>query len=206
MENIYQNADLIVQTTKGCTMDCKGCYLAKPGKSTELDTETYRAEIAKLQKGNVVALRGGEITKINNWFAKFVAPAIKMGLMVVIESNGHFIEANNYNEVLEGMKNPAIDVNISCDKIHLGNKNPAQKEEEFAKMARFASDATERGINFGFYALMSTEEIPDFVEGTALAEYLGKFHALPFYADISQVSLHGKYLNCEGRISDKIPR
>jgi len=207
MENIYQVADLIVQTTDGCTMNCQGCYLAKPGKSTELDTQIYRNEIEKLREGNIVALRGGEITKIDNWFAKFVTPALKMGLRVVIESNGHFIEANNYAEVLEGMQNPAIEVRISFDQTHLGHKQPKQVTAEFARMANFAYDATQRQINFGFYALaMDEQAIQNFVSGTPLEPYAGKFNTLPFHEDISQVPLKGKYLSCQGQTFGRIPR
>jgi len=201
---VYEKADLIVQTTNRCSKRCKACYLAENSETEkeELSQEIYEDCISKLQEGDLVALRGGEITTIKDWFEKFVAPALNKGLKVMLETNGYFIGTKEYENILKNLCDDRISVRISFDKEHLNEKDSLS---EFEKMAKFANDAKNNGIKFGFYALgMDRNQIQDFVKETPLESYSNEFHSLTFYPKISELAIKGKYLKSDGQLSDRI--
>ncbi len=202
---IYDKASLIVQTTNKCTKNCPGCYLTESlkNKKEELDQERYRECISKLKEGSLITLRGGEITMIRDWFEKFVVPALDKNLKIIIESNGYFIEKQDYQDILKKINDNKISIRISFDQEHI--RNSKDITSEFKKMARFAEDAKNTGINFGFYSLgMDGTQIQNFVKGTLLEPYIDKFHSLTFYPKISSVKIKGQYLKSNGNLSDDI--
>src|SRR3989344_4874688 len=188
---VYEKASLIVQTTSSCSKSCPECYLKENPeiKKEELNQERYEESISKLNEGDTIALRGGEITTIRDWFEKFVAPALNKGLKSIIEK----------------INDERISVRISFDPEHLKDLKEENVSSEFEKMAIFAEDAESAGINFGFYSLgMNSEQIQKFVRGTPLEHYINKFHPLAFSPQISAVEIKGKYLKSNGNISDRI--
>lgn len=204
---VYEKVSLIVQTTSSCNKNCPECYLSENPeiKKEELNHGRYEECISKLNEGDTIALRGGEITTIQDWFDKFVAPALNKGLKVIIETNGYFIGTKDYQSILEKINDNRISVRVSFDLEHLKNLKEENVASEFEKMARFAKDAESAGINFGFYSLgMNKEQIQNFVQGTPLESYINKFHSLAFYPEISAVEIKGKYLKSDGNISDRI--
>ena len=204
---VYEKASLIVQTTSSCSKSCPECYLKENPeiKKEELNQERYEESISKLNEGDTIALRGGEITTIRDWFEKFVAPALNKGLKIIIETNGYFIGKEDYQSILEKINDERISVRISFDPEHLKDLKEENVSSEFEKMAIFAEDAESAGINFGFYSLgMNSEQIQKFVRGTPLEHYINKFHPLAFYPQISAVEIKGKYLKSNGNISDRI--
>lgn len=202
--DVYKNADLIIQTTNKCSKGCDGCIVADLGPKIELDTEKYLESIGNLKENNLIALRGGEITLIDDWFEKFIVSALNKKLKIILESNGYFIGTEKYNEILKKIANDQIFIRISFDLMHLKKGNA---DLEFNKMATFAKDAENNKINFGFYSCgMNENEIKNFTNGTVLEPYLNKFHSLIKYSNASEVKLKGKYLNAKGDISDKMDK
>lgn len=204
---VYEKASLIVQTTSKCNKSCPECYLSENTEiiKEELSLNIYKESISNLNEGDTIALRGGEITTIQNWFEKFVAPALNRGLKVIIETNGYFIGTKDYQSILEKLNDERISVRISFDSEHLKNVKKENIASEFEKMAHFAENAESAGINFGFYSLgMDKAQIQNFIQGTSLEPYINKFHSLAFYPEISAVEIKGKYLKSDGNISDRI--
>jgi len=204
---VYERASLIVQTTNRCSKRCPGCYLSEnpATENQELDQSRYEECIGGLKEGDTVALRGGEITLLQDWFERFATPALEKGLKIIIETNGYFIETKDYQDVLEKMNNDKISVRISFDLEHLKGLQEEKVASEFEKMARFAEDAENAGINFGFYALgMDGAQIQKFVQGTPLEQFTSKFHSLAFHPQISNLKINGQYLKSDGKLSDRI--
>lgn len=204
---VYDKANLIVQTTNRCSKNCPACYLAENPdvKKEELGQDRFEECVSKLNEGDTIALRGGEITIVPDWFEKFVVPALNKDLKIIIETNGHFIGTKDYQNILEKISDNRISVRISFDAEHVKNLNEQNISSEFEKMARFAKDAESAGINFGFYSLgMDEAQIRNFVQGTPLESYIGKFHSLQFYPEISAVEIKGQYLKSNGNLSDRI--
>ena len=204
---VYDKASLIVQTTNRCSKKCPACYLAENPdvQKEELNQERYQECISKLNEGETIALRGGEITIIPDWFEKFVVPALNKELKIVIETNGHFIGTKDYQNFLERINNKQISMRISFDSEHIKNLNEESVASEFVKMARFAKDAEKAGINFGFYSLgMNETQIRNFIQSTPLEPYFNRFHSLTFYPQISTLEIKGQYLKSNGNISDRI--
>lgn len=200
--NVYENADLIVQVNGFCGRKkkdkCKGCYIKSFSKKV-LNVERYLFVINTLKQGDLIVLRGGEPTLVKDWFEKFVSPALYMGMRVIIESNGSFIQKDNYYNILQKLIHPNLFVRISFDSSH----NPTKKD--FDKMVLFANDAKGVGINFAFYSLdMNKEQISWFIKGTGLDSFSNYFHPLLYYKDISLVKLKGKYLSVDGKLPEKI--
>ena len=207
--NVYESANLIVQTTTDCTNECPDCFFSQMERvKIELDQVIYNSCLSTLRKGNLVSLRGGEITKIDNWVEKFINPAIARGLKIIVETNGYFIGGLNYTEILNKISHRNIFVRVSFDKMHIAKLDPDEKvQAEFLKMALFAKDATEKGIKFGFYSTgMNSEQVADFIKDTALESYFGSFSFLHKYSPTAKVSLKGKYLHANGIISTKYGR
>jgi pyruvate-formate lyase-activating enzyme len=217
--DVYKDADLIVETTKFCNKKCEGCYNCsltnlcnKEIKIDEKIKNSYSNEISKLKEGDVVALRGGEPTLIENWFEEFIVPALGKKLKVILETNGFFIERQQYQKILQNIKkdNLSIFIRISLDEKHLSNITLETRNEELKKMTHFAEDAEKDGINFGFYSMgtsknqMNEEKIKSFVKETSLEQFINKFHSLVFYPKISDVNIKGKYLKTNGEVSNKI--
>lgn len=205
--DVYEKASLIVQTTSSCNKKCPECYLSENPeiKKEELDCTRYKESISNLNEGDTIALRGGEITTIQDWFDKFVIPALNNGLKIIIETNGYFIGKEDYQSTLEKINDGRISIRISFDLEHLKNLKKENIAPEFEKMAHFAKDAEDMGINFGFYSLgMDKTQIQNFIRGTPLESYVNKFHSLTLYPQISAVKIKGKYLKSDGNISDKI--
>jgi MoaA/NifB/PqqE/SkfB family radical SAM enzyme len=205
--DIYQNADLIVQTTDKCNKGCPGCYLANNSllKNNDLSFEKYNDCISQLSEDKIIALRGGEMTIMKDWFEKFVTPALNKKLRIILETNGYFMGTKEYQDVLEKISNPQIFTRISFDSMHLNGLDQDGIKSEFKKMSSFAADAENRKINFGFYSLgMDKNQIADFIKGTSLEAYSNKFHPLVEYDDISAVHIKGKYLKANGDLSDRI--
>ena len=200
---IYDNASLIFQVNSVCNRDCTGCYFDRTGK--RLDLGIFNALLATLKSGDLIDLRGGEPTLDRNWFENYVEPALRIGLNVAIETNGYFISAPDYQALLEKLNDKRITVRISFDEKHLEELNPQLRTEEFEKMARFAVDATQRQVQFGFYALgMDPSQIKFFLAGTSLEIFIKKFYSLEFYDDISVVPITGKYVSVDGTLHNRI--
>lgn len=200
--DVYKNADLIVQTTNKCSKGCEDCYVASLGLKNELNDEQYVDQISSLKEGDMIALRGGEITTVKNWFERFIIPALDKKLKIILETNGYFIGTAEYNEILKKIANENIFTRVSFDLVHLKN---GKEELEFNHMATFAKDAENNKMNFGFYSLgMDVNQIKDFINGTPLEPYFEKFHPLVKYKKISEITLKGKYLKADGNLSDKI--
>lgn len=200
--DVYQNADLIVQTTNKCSKGCEDCYTASLGPKNELNNEQYESKISKLKEGNLIALRGGEITMIKDWFERFIIPALDKKLKIILETNGYFIGTAEYDEILKKIANDNIFTRVSFDLVHL---KKGKEEAEFNNMATFAKDAEENKINFGFYSLgMDMNQIKDFINGTSLEPYFEKFHSLVKYKKILEIELKGKYLKADGNLLDNI--
>lgn len=201
--DIYKNADLIVQTTEMCSKNCPDCYLLKNNiAKNNLSDEKYESCISDLKTGQTVALRGGEITMIKNWFDRFVVPALNNKLKIILETNGYFIGTEEYDDILNKIARDEIFTRISFDPMHL---NVNDQNNEFEKMALFAKDAEENKINFGFYSLdLNKKQIIDFIENTPLEPYVEKFHSLVKYGNISDVSIKGKYLQADGKLVNRI--
>jgi organic radical activating enzyme len=201
--DVYQNADLIVQTTDKCNKNCPGCYLAQNNViKNNLSENDYLNSINKLKAGQIVALRGGETTMIKNWFEQFVIPALDNKLKVILETNGYFIGTNDYKDVLDKIAKENIFTRISFDPMHIIAND---KDREFEKMSLFAKDAEENKINFGFYSLdLDKEQIMDFIKNTPLESYINRFHSLIKYDDISELKIKGKYLKANGEVLDRI--
>jgi len=199
-EDIYKSAEFIIQVSGFCNKKCEGCYL-KNFFPEILDKSIYLFHISSLFPGDLISIRGGELTLVVGWFDRFVQPAIDKGLKVIIETNGYFIGRSNYYEILPRLAHDNIFLRISFDKEHAPNSN----KEEFFKMSLFAQDAQKIGIKFGFYSLgMNDDQILEFIENTALESYLEFFHPLTKYDDISQIKLKGRYLRADGKIFDNI--
>lgn len=202
--DVYQNADLIVQTTNRCDKNCPDCYLLKNGiaKKDDLSKEKYESSISQLNEGQIIALRGGEMTIMKDWFEKFVIPALNKKLKIILETNGYFIGTKEYSDILNKIAKNEIFTRISFDPMHLRLKD---KNNEFEKMALFAKDAEDNKINFGFYSLdLNKEQIIDFIKNTPLEPYIEKFHSLIKYDNISDVSIKGKYLKSDGSLIDRV--
>jgi hypothetical protein len=195
--DVYKDADLIVETTFFCNLDCVNCPFH--GRQRQLNLSVYLNNLNKLTTGNIVVLRGGEITTINNWFEEFVTPAINKELLVIIETNGYFIGKDNYYELLTKLSHVNIFMRIGFDISH----NPTAKD--FNRMLFFAKDAIESGVKFGFYSVnMGNKQIKNFLYKTKLEPFLNYFHSLREYIDFSRVKLKGKYLKSDGQLLDRI--
>ena len=201
--NIYKDSDLIVQISNYCDKDCDRCYIKDLFSSSYLpiqvlNQEKYLNKISSIKSG-VISLRGGEPTMVNNWFEKFVLPAIQMDLCVIIDTDGYFIGRNNYKDILLKLSHKKIFIRVSFDKSHYMISN------DFKKMAVFANDAINHGIQFNFYSLgMKRSEILKFLNGTELEKYRSFFYTLRYYKNISRVKLKGEYLRVDGKIFNKI--
>jgi hypothetical protein len=203
--DIYQNADLIVQTTYTCNRDCSGCYLKNLGSKIELSHGIYCNHLATLNKNDLIVLRGGEITMLESWFEKFVEPAIKMELQVIVETNGFLLRTIDFYDIISKISTADVFFRISFDKMHLEELSAKEIQLEFNKMFLFVSDFEIGNINFGFYSLdMSNSEMLNFIKDTVLEPYLKYFHSLKRYGDISKIPLKGKYLRADGALLNRI--
>jgi organic radical activating enzyme len=194
--NIYESAQLIVQVNEFCGKKiedkCADCYHHYFGKKI-LSTEKYLSTINTLSPDDLIVLRGGEPTMVKDWFEKFVQPAIERKLWVIIETDGYFIDQNNYSDILLKLVHKNIFIRISFDERH----RPTQVD--FHKMASFAKVAIEKNIQFGFYSLgMNKDQISQFIIGTDLDEYENYFLPLTLHERIQDVKLFGVYLNVDG--------
>ncbi|HAQ02648.1 hypothetical protein A2467_00545 [Candidatus Nomurabacteria bacterium RIFOXYC2_FULL_36_8] len=191
--DVYKTADLIVETTFFCNLDCGNCPFH--GVQRKLNLDIYLNNLYELVAGEIVVLRGGEITTINNWFESFVVPAINKELLIIIETNGYFIGRDNYYELLTKLSHVNVFIRIGFDISH------GPTAEDFSKMAFFAKDAIESGVRFGFYSVnMSKNQIKNFLYKTKLEPFLNYFHSLREYIDFSRVKLKGKYLKSDGQL------
>ena len=198
-DDIYAKAKLIAQINNGCMKNCPGCYESGKKNGRVLNPDIFTAQISKLAPGDLIVIRGGEPTLHPRWFEDFVQPALDKGLEVVINTNGHFINRPNYQETLKKLSNKKITVQLSFDEDHLAGLGEKERKEEFAIMAQFAKDATERGINFGIYALgMGDSRIDELVAGTPLQEFREKFQPLTFYGTIVGPGDDGKDIQFDG--------
>lgn len=200
---VYEKTKLIVQINLICNKNCPACYRQK-GEET-LSLKRFNEEISKLSTGDMISIRGGEPTLYKKWLEDYIEPSLRKGLKIAIDTNGQFIDRQNYKEVLEKLMRGKITVRISFDEIHLEGLNSKERAKEFEKMAMFAKDAEKRGISFGFYALgMDKQKINKFIEGTPLQEFNKMFHSLTLYEDISDIKIKGKYLKVNGEIEKNI--
>lgn len=201
--DVYNSADLIVQTTDSCNKNCPDCYLTKNNIiKNNLSDIKYKDSISDLKEGQIIALRGGETTMIKDWFKKFITPALDKKLKVILETNGYFIGKEGYKDILNEIARDDIFIRISFDPMHVMADD---KDEEFKKMALFAKDAEENKINYGFYSLnLNQEQIMNFIKNTPLEPYIEKFRPLIKYNNISEVKISGKYLKANGEIFDRI--
>lgn len=191
--DVYKNADLIVETTFFCNLDCCNCPFH--GIQRQLNLSTYLNHLNELVAGEIVVLRGGEITTINNWFEKFVIPALNKDLLIIIETNGYFIGKDNYYELLTKISHLDIFMRIGFDLSH------CPTTEDFNKMAGFAKDAIKYSIKFGFYSVnMKKNQINNFIHDTELEPFQRYFHSLIEYTDFTRVKIKGKYLKSDGSL------
>ncbi len=206
--DIYQYADLIVQTTYACNRNCSTCYVKDLDfikKKIELSRDVYCAYLSTLNKNDLIVLRGGEITMLESWFEKFVEPAIEKELRIIIETNGFLLRTIDFYDFISKISNADVFLRISFDKIHLEKCTAKEIELEFNKMLLFLSDFEIWNINFGFYSLdMSTPEILNFIKNTVLEPYPKYFHSIARYDDISKTPLKGKYLRADGELLNRI--
>ena len=197
----YEEANAIFKINSFCNRRCPGCYASSNGES--LDTCLYQEQLEKIPKGSLVTFRGGEPTLHPTWFEDYVQPALNHGLNVALETNGAFIGSRNYERDLDRLYDEGIHVRLSFDETHLGVLNQQERKIEFRKLARFAGDAIDKGISFGFYALgMDQHQIRRMIAGTELESSADKFHSLTFYSDISELSISGNYVDVSGRVHD----
>lgn len=201
---VYQEAKYIFQITDSCNQACAGCYAAQ-GKN-QLDFKKYNIYIGSLSQGDTIAIRGGEPFMHKRWYEDFASPALEKGLQVIIDTNGIFMNHQNYDEILKKLSHPNITVRISFDNEHLHDLSENKQSEKFEKMALFVKEAKRQGINYSFSCLgMSAEEIDAMLKGTSLESARGKFSPLTFYSDISQLPISGKYIDTNGNELENIP-
>ncbi len=192
--DIYKEADLIVETTTFCNKSCKGCFFEdKKREKIILNHLVYYNTLLNLKKRSLIVLRGGEISTINDWFDIFVKPALDRQLIVIIESNGLFMEDLNY--FLPKLRHKNIFLRISFDLMHIKSRN---FRKECAQKYFFAKMATKKRINFGFYATgMESEQMINLLKGSGLEEYFFKFYFLKKYSS-EKLNINGIYLRADG--------
>jgi len=150
-------------------------------------------------------LRGGEPTIEKLWFEKYVNPALEKNLHVILESNGYFIGKEDYEDLWEKLEGKDIEIRISFDEIHLAQISKNKQSSEFYKMAKFANDAIEKRIKFGFFCLaMDKKQIKKFINNTPLENYDRYFHSLVYYNYIQEIELKGEYIDVKGIAHKKI--
>lgn len=199
----YESAAVIFQVNTYCNKDCVGCYFDRTARN--LDLKKFNEQLAALSAGDLITLRGGEPTLNKKLFEEYMEPALKKGLKIILETNGYFISTPYYQQYLGKLADNKIAVRLSFDERHLEGLSAEQRKNEFQKMAMFAKDAAEQGIEFNFYALgMDKKQVKKMVSGTLLEGLTGKFYSLTFYDDINDVELSGSYIAVDGTMQKQL--
>ena len=202
--SVYDKAKYIIQVNSACNFDCPWCYVDKLGIT--MDEDTFHNILKTVNEKDVISLRGGEPTLSPNLISGYIAPAIKKGAYVVLESNGSFIGRSQYSDYLTVLSDKNAEIRLSLDRPHLDFLSSYEKRlEHLGRIERFIEDARKYNIKFGLYSLgMDREQISALLEEFSLMSISKFIRPITRYLDIKDLPINGDFIDIYGNHHDKI--